>query len=172
MRLLQPRLRQATPWRRENVVGLHRPVCTNHRIRRPRSFPPQTPNASAASYPQNPPQKPSKSAKVLSKLLSMSTLPLTSYVPRPQTPLHRIHPSIKLAYILVYLVLIAKTSSISTKLGISAFFMCVQAATFPPRLWKPQLLRTLAVSVGIELDLKLQLKIERRAAECCDPCTR
>ena len=106
----------------------------------------KTTTCTSSSTPYPSPRPTTKSSKVLAKLLSLSTLPLTSYVPLPKTPLHRIDPSIKLAYILVFLVLIAKTSSIPTKLSIAAFFMLVQVATFPPRLWKPQLLRTLAVS--------------------------
>ena len=90
--------------------------------------------------------KKSKASKLLASLLSLSSLPLTSYVPLPKTALHRIHPSIKLGYILFFLVFIAKTSSIAAKLAVATFFLLVQVATFPPRLWKPQVMRTLAVS--------------------------
>lgn len=92
------------------------------------------------------PAKKSKASKLLASLLSLSNLPLTSYVPFPKTALHRIAPSVKLAYILLFLVLVAKTSSIAAKLSVAAFFILVQVATFPPRLWKPQVMRTLAVS--------------------------
>ncbi len=101
--------------------------------------------ASASTSPTLPVKK-SKASKLLASLLSLSNLPLTSYVPLPKTALHRIHPSIKLAYILLFLVLVAKTSSITAKLSIAAAFILVQVATFPPRLWKPQVMRTLVVS--------------------------
>ncbi len=102
--------------------------------------------ASASASEATPRVKKSKASKLLASLLSLSNLPLTSYVPFPKTALHRIHPSVKLAYILLFLVLIAKTSSIAAKLSIATFFILVQVATFPPRLWKPQVMRTLAVS--------------------------
>jgi energy-coupling factor transporter transmembrane protein EcfT len=91
-------------------------------------------------------KKTSKGDRIIASLLSLSTLPLTTYVPLPKTVLHIIHPSVKLAYTLVFLVSIAKTPSISAKLCIASMFILVQMVTFPPRLWKPQVLRTLTVS--------------------------
>jgi energy-coupling factor transporter transmembrane protein EcfT len=88
----------------------------------------------------------SKAAKVMSTLLSMSSVPYSSYVPQPRTFLHYMMPEIKMLWLVGILFVMAKASSSSFRLGFTGIIMLVTMLTFPRRLWKPQLLRVLAVS--------------------------
>lgn len=100
----------------------------------------------ASGKQQAQPASQGKAAKVMSTLLAMSSVPYSSYVPQPRTFLHYMMPEIKMLWIVGILFIMAKASSSSFRLGLTGIIMLVTMLTFPRRLWKPQLLRVLAVS--------------------------
>lgn len=84
---------------------------------------------------------------VISTLLSMSSVPFASYVPRPRTWLHDMLPEIKLMWIVGILFLVAKTSSSTFRLALTGMMALVTMLSFPVRVWKPQLVRVAGVSL-------------------------
>ncbi|KAK3261264.1 hypothetical protein CYMTET_29821 [Cymbomonas tetramitiformis] len=78
--------------------------------------------------------------RVVSTLLSMPTVPIGSYVSEPFTILHRIDPRVKQAWLIV-LLLIPARSTLPVRLGVDAFLMALAVTMLPRRVWRPQLLQ-------------------------------
>lgn len=102
-----------------------------------------------SSLPFNRRKKESGSAakNVISTLLSMSSVPFASYVPKPRTWLHDVLPEVKLLWIVGILFLLAKASSSSFRLVMTGMMALITIVSFPARLWKPQLARVVGVSL-------------------------
>lgn len=105
------------------------------------------PHAQTGSSASNNRSKTSATEKVISTLLSMSSVPYASYIPRPRTWLHDMLPEVKLLWIVGILFLVAKASSSSFRLAMTAMMAFVTMVSFPERLWKSQLLRVVGISL-------------------------
>jgi general transcription factor 3C polypeptide 2 len=92
--------------------------------------------------------------RVLNALLNVSNVPYSSYVPTPETPLHRVDASIKQLWLLALYVAVARSPPLA-RLGMAAGIAALTMATQPPRLWKPQLLRLTAICAFIFLGAAL-----------------
>lgn len=89
------------------------------------------------------------SERIMTSLLTMSSVPYTSYVPRPRTFLHNVVPEIKLVWVLGMLFIVAQASSSEFRLAMAAMIGAITVISFPKRIWKPQLVRVLAVSAFV-----------------------
>lgn len=89
------------------------------------------------------------SERIMTSLLSMSSVPYTSYVPRPRTFLHDVLPEIKLVWVLGMLFMVAQASSSEFRLAMAAMVGAITVISFPKRIWKPQLVRVLAISAFV-----------------------
>jgi len=85
---------------------------------------------------------------VLNALLNVSNVPYSSYVPTPETPLHRVDAAVKQLWLLALYVAVARApppARVAMAAGVAALTM----ATQPARLWRPQLLRLSAICAFI-----------------------
>jgi general transcription factor 3C polypeptide 2 len=92
--------------------------------------------------------------RVLNALLNVSNVPYSSYVPTPETPLHRVDAAIKQLWLLALYVAVARAPPLA-RLGMAAAVAAVTVATQPARLWRPQLLRLSAICAFIFLGAAL-----------------
>jgi general transcription factor 3C polypeptide 2 len=86
--------------------------------------------------------------RVLNALLNVSNVPYSSYVPTPETPLHRIDAAVKQLWLLALYVAVARSPP-PVRVGLAAGVALLTVATQPPRLWRPQLLRLSAICAFI-----------------------
>lgn len=84
-------------------------------------------------------------SRVLQGVLDASEVPYSSYVPEPRTVLHAVDPRIKQLWIVALLVLAAKASAVGSSV-IAAGVVVLTVTTQPPRLWRAQLPRLLALT--------------------------
>lgn len=89
----------------------------------------------------------SAAKNVISTLLSMSSVPFASYVPKPKTWMHDVMPEVKLVWIVGILFLLAKASSSSFRLAMTGMMALITILSFPARMWKPQLARVIGLSL-------------------------
>ena len=87
-----------------------------------------------------------KGGKILQTLLDMSSVPYATHVPKPVTFLHRIHPILKLMWIVGVLWMVSK-SSMTMRGILSSVIALVSIWALPERLWRPQLTRVGFVSM-------------------------
>lgn len=90
--------------------------------------------------------KHSRAENVIGSLLDMSSVPYSTYVPRPVTFLHRVMPELKLMWVVGLLFLLA-TGSLTFRLLMTLLVSCISVVALPGRLWKPQLLRVGVLSL-------------------------
>jgi energy-coupling factor transporter transmembrane protein EcfT len=92
--------------------------------------------------------------RVLNALLNVSNVPYSSYVPTPETPLHRVDAAIKQVWLLALYVAVARSPP-AVRVGLAAGVALLTVATQPPRLWRPQLLRLSVICAFIFLGAAL-----------------
>lgn len=87
-------------------------------------------------------RKPQKKQKIniLTRLLSISSVPYTSYVPEPATFLHSVSAEAKQIWIMGVLVLMARVST-PMRITLVGVVAALSITALPYRLWKPQLIR-------------------------------
>ena len=90
--------------------------------------------------------KSSRAENVIASLLDMSSVPYSTYVPRPVTFLHRVMPELKVLWVVGLLFLLA-TGSLTFRLIMTLLVCCISVLALPERLWKPQLLRVGVLSL-------------------------
>ena len=90
--------------------------------------------------------KNSRAENVIGSLLDMSSVPYSTYVPRPVTFLHRVMPELKVLWVVGLLFLLA-TGSLRFRLVMTLLVCCISVVALPERLWKPQLLRVGVLSL-------------------------
>jgi energy-coupling factor transporter transmembrane protein EcfT len=86
------------------------------------------------------PSKKKQKINILTRLLSISSVPYTSYVPEPATFLHSVSAEAKQIWIMGVLVLMARVST-PMRLTLVGTVALISIAALPYRLWKPQLIR-------------------------------
>ncbi|KAL4546761.1 hypothetical protein Ndes2526B_g01959 [Nannochloris sp. 'desiccata'] len=87
---------------------------------------------------KKPPNK--QKVNLLTRLLSISSVPYTSYVPEPATFLHLVSAEAKQIWIMGVLILMARVSN-PMRITLVGIVTAISIAALPYRLWKPQLLR-------------------------------
>lgn len=92
--------------------------------------------------------------RVLNALLNVSNVPYSSYVPTPETPLHRVDAAVKQLWLLALYVAVARSPPFA-RVGMAAGVAALTVATQPARLWRPQLLRLTAICAFIFLGAAL-----------------
>lgn len=85
-----------------------------------------------------PPKK--QKTNLLTRLLSISSVPYTAYVPEPATFLHAISAEAKQIWIIGVLAIMSRAST-PMRLALVAVVAAITMISLPPRLWRPQLLR-------------------------------
>lgn len=92
--------------------------------------------------------------RVLNALLNVSNVPYSSYVPTPETPLHRVDAAVKQLWLLALYVAVARSAPLA-RVAMAAGVAALTVATQPARLWRPQLLRLSAICAFIFLGAAL-----------------
>jgi len=76
--------------------------------------------------------------RAISALLRLPGIPIGSYVSEPISPLHRVDPRIKQAWLLALLLLPVR-SSLPVRCGVDLFLIGLAMSMLPTPVWKPQL---------------------------------
>lgn len=85
-------------------------------------------------------QKRKQRGNLLTLLLSVSSVPYSSYVPEPSSYLHRISAEVKQIWIVGALAVMAKASP-EMRFCVAILIALISMSALPSRLWRPQLLR-------------------------------
>lgn len=95
--------------------------------------------------PPNAKPKTKQKGNILTSILSLSTVPYSSYVPEPKTFLHNASAEVKQLWIIAILILISRGST-SLRLIITGIIALATIIALPPRIWKPQLIRLAGIT--------------------------